>query len=136
MLLNRDAILRAKNLKTEEVHVPEWADAETGDDTVLVKELTGAERDAYEASMRLQRGKEFVANMLNVRAKLVVRTVVGENGERLFTDQDAGALGELSASALDRVFEVAARLSRLSDEDVDELAKNSGAAPSGDSTSA
>lgn len=128
--LSRDAILGADDLQYEDLDVPEWGGI------VRVRSLSGAERDNYEASMRLQRGKEFIANMANVRAKLVVRCVVDEDGKRLFTDNDAPALGEKSAAALDRVFEVAARLSRLSDEDVDELAGNSAAAQSGDSTSA
>jgi hypothetical protein len=39
---------------------------------------------------------------------------------------DINTLGQKSAAALDRVYEVAARLSKISKEDVDELAKNSG----------
>lgn len=128
--LSRDAILGADDLEYEELDVPEWGG------TVRVRSLSGAERDAYEASMRLQRGKEFIANMANIRAKLVAKCVVDENGERIFTDNDAPALGEKSASALDRIFEVAARLSRISDEDVEELGKASESDLAGDSISA
>jgi hypothetical protein len=123
-LLSRAAILEADDLEYEDLEVPEWGG------TVRVRALTGAERDAYEASMRQQRGKEFIANLANVRAKLVVRSVVDDDGERIFSDQDANALGKKSAAALDRIFECSARLSRLSDEDVEELAKNSEAGQS------
>lgn len=129
LLLGREAILAATSLKTEDVEVPEWGG------TVRVRELTGTELDAYQASMRQQKGKNYVLNEANIRAKLVVRSVVGDEGERLFSDQDAAALGKLSAAALDRVFEVAARLSRISDEDVEEMAKNSEADQSEGSTS-
>lgn len=129
MLLTKDVILSADDLGHEDLEVPEWGG------TVRIRALTGAERDAYEASMQQQRGKNFVRNLANVRAKLVVRTVIGEDGERLFTDSEANALGRKSAAALDRIFEVAAKLSRLSEEDVEELAGKSESGPSGDSTS-
>jgi hypothetical protein len=141
MLLDKDAILKAEDLTTEECDVPEWGG------TVLVRALSGTERDSYESSCMQERpvldarGKpikgrtEMVRTLANVRAKLVVRCIVDSDGSRLFTDTDAAALGEKSAAPLDRVFEVAARLSRLSEEDIEELAKNSGAAQSGDSSS-
>jgi hypothetical protein len=135
MPLSRDAILQANDLETREVHVPEWADPVTGDDLVIVRALSGKERDAYESSMVQQRGKEMIRNLANIRAKLVVKCVVDENGERLFADQDANALGQKSAAALDRVFEVAAELSRLTDEDIEELGKGSEETPAGDSSS-
>jgi hypothetical protein len=128
-LLSRDLILDANDLGFEDLEVPEWGG------TVRVRALTGAERDAYEASMSQQRGKNYVRNLANIRAKLVVRSVVDENGDRLFTDQDANALGTKSAAALDRIFEVAAKLSRLSEEDVEELAGKSDSDPNDDSSS-
>jgi hypothetical protein len=141
VLLSREEILEAQDLETEIVPVPEWG----GD--VRVKGLTGEERDSYEAACLQERpsydakGKqvrgrtEMARNLSNVRAKLVARSIVGEDGERLFTDHDVAVLGKKSAAALERVFDVAARLSRLSDEDVEELAGNSDAAQSGDSPS-
>jgi hypothetical protein len=133
--LGKAAILAADDLVRREVHVPEWADPESGADTVLIRGLTGAERDEYEASMVRQRGNEMVANLSNIRAGLVLRCCIDENGNRLFTGTDLGALGEKSAAALDRVFDAAAALSRLNEKDIGELAGNSAAAPSGDSAS-
>jgi hypothetical protein len=141
MPLNRDQILKAEDLDTEWVPVPEWAGE------VLVKALTGRERDAYENSCMAERpvldatGKpvkgqtQMVRNLGNVRAKLVARSIVDDDGNRLFGDTDVSALGEKSAAALDRVFEVAARLSRLNDEDIEELAGKSAAGQPGDSAS-
>jgi hypothetical protein len=133
--LGRDAILKASALKTEEVSVPEWADPGSGDDVVLVRELRGRERDEWEASLAVQRGRQMVPDVANMRAKLAARTIVGEDLEPLFSQQDVNALGELSAAALDRVFEVASRLSGLNPADVEEMSGNSGAAPSGGSAS-
>ena len=107
--LDKAAILTADDLGRREVAVPEWGG------TVLIRGLTGAERDAYEASMLRQRGTEMVANLQQIRAGLVARCCIGADGERLFTDHDVGALGEKSAAALDRVFEACAGLSRLTE---------------------
>ena len=133
--LGHDAILRATALRTEEVKVPEWADPETGADVVLVRELRGRERDEFEASLAVQRGKQVVPDTANMRAKLVARSVVGDDGEPLFSQQDVAALGELSAAALNRVAEVASRLSGLREEDLEEMAGNSAAADGGASVS-
>jgi hypothetical protein len=86
-LLSRDQILEANDLETREVDCPEWGGS------VLVRALSGRERDAWEASLVQMRGKQQVPQMGNVRAKLVVRCCVDENGERLFSDADVKALG-------------------------------------------
>ena len=117
-LLSKEAILQAQDLPTELVPVPEWGGE------ILVRGLTGAERDAFEQSIVEQRGKSTRINLRNLRAKLVAMTVVDEQGNRLFSDDEAEALGRKSAAALNRVFEVAQRLSGLRPEDVEELAGN------------
>lgn len=118
--LDRDTILKASALKTEEVPVPEWGGS------VLVRELNGRQRDEWEASLAVQRGRQMVPDVANMRAKLVARTVVGADLKPLFTQQDVNALGELSAAALDRVFDVASRLSGLNEADLEEMQGNSG----------
>jgi hypothetical protein len=121
VLLTRDAILKsAGSLRTEEVPVPEWGG------TVLVRELTGRGRDEWEASLTAMRGDRIVPDTANLRAKLVARCAVGEDGEPLFSLQDVNALGELSAAALNRVSDAASRLSGLKEEDLEEMGKASG----------
>lgn len=117
-LLSREAILQAQDLPTEDVEIPEWGG------TIRVRGLTGAERDAFEQSIVETRGKNTRMNLRNIRAKLVALTVVDEDGNRIFNDEDAEALGKKSAAALDRIFAVAQRLSGLRPEDVEELAGN------------
>ena len=126
MTLGKEAILSANDRTVEVVAVPEWG----GD--VTVKTMSGTERDAFEQS--IVQGKDKM-DLANVRARLCVRCIVGDDGERVFGDGDAIALGAKSAAALDRVFGAAQKLNGLSADDVEELAGNSEAAPSGDSTS-
>jgi hypothetical protein len=118
--LTRDAILAAATLRTEEVDVAEWGGV------VLVRELRGRERDEWEASLAVQRGRAMVPDVANMRAKLVARCIVTADLEPVFSQQDVAALGELSAAALDRVFEVASRLSGLSEADLEVASGNSG----------
>jgi len=114
-MLNRESILQTNDLPSELVSVPEWGGE------VYVRTLTGTERDAFEQALS---GKKNKPNLDNVRARFAVLTICDENGKRLFSDGDVKALGEKSASALDRVFEVASRLNGFSSEDAEELAKN------------
>ena len=129
-LLTRDAILAAPDMLTEEVPVPEWGGM------VLVRGLTGTERDAFEEEMITGKGKNRDVNLANFRARLIVKSVVDKGGKRLFTQADMVALGGKSAAAIQRVFQVAMRLSGMSEEDVEELTKNSEPGQSDSSTSA
>jgi len=123
MRLSKEDILKAEDLGTEEVDVPEWGGS------VLVRGMTGAERDAFEVAGRDQRtGQRRPDALSNVRAKLVARCVVDDDGTRLFTDADVAALGEKSGAAIDRVFAVAARLSGLGEEDQEEMTRDFGLA--------
>ena len=65
MRLSRDDILKAADTAPEEVDIPEW------NGTVLVRGMTGKERDAFELSlMQPGRGGRREVNPVNVRAKL------------------------------------------------------------------
>lgn len=130
-MLSREQILSADDRKTEDVQVPEWGG------TVRVRALSGAERDAYEAGLvQLRSDGSRRLTMQNARARLVSLSLCDEQGNRLFSDADVSELGDKSAAALERVFNVASRLSGLSDGDVEEMTETFADAPSGDSTSA
>ena len=127
--LNRDLILNADDIKTKEIEVPEWGG------TVLVKALNGHERDSFEGSIMKGTGVNAKVDIENIRAKLVVRSIVGEDGKRLFSDSDAEILSRKSAAALDRVFDAAQKLSGIGNDDLKDLVKNSEADQNADSIS-
>ena len=118
-LLTKEAILAADDLPSEIVPVPEWGGE------VKVRSISGKERDGLEAA--ISAGKKV--DLSNIRARLVALSVVGEDGKPLFAPADVEALGGKSAKALDRVFDVAQRLSGLRKEDVEDLVKNSASGP-------
>lgn len=127
--LKRDDIMKVQDLTFEEVDVPEWGGQ------VRVKMMTGSERDAYEASLYELKGQEVKMNRDDVRAKLLVKCLVDENNNRLFTDAEIKMLGKKSSKVLDKLFTVAQRLNAMTDEDVKKLEKNSVSEGEGTSTS-
>ena len=127
MLLTRDALVTAAEsggVPTERIAVPELVQ----DGYVIVRGMTGWERDAWERSLIKGRGKRRDIDTENVRARLAVRCLVDEAGARIFRDDEAGILGKLRVDVLQRIFEVAQKLSGVSDEDIDELGSPSGPA--------
>lgn len=128
-LLTKAQILGVADLEHEDVDVPEWGG------TVRVQMLTGAERDAFEQEIVTRQGKKVQMNLANVRARLVALCLVDEEGQRVFGESDVKALGRKSALALNRVFEVAQRINGLTEQDMEELAGNSGSGQSEDSIS-
>lgn len=118
--LSRQTILTADDIKAEEVDVPEWGGK------VLIKAMTGTQRDAFEASIvdYSSNTKNPKMKLDNARAKLLVKTIVDEDLNPIFTAADIEALGLKSAAAMDRCYAVASRLSKISPEDVEELTKN------------
>ncbi len=114
--LSRDAILAADDRELEAVDVPEWGGE------VLLRALSGADRDAFE--LEAFGSKQAGEGMRNVRAKLVSRCIVDQDGNRLFEDADVEALGQKSAAALNRLFEKCRTMNGFTDQDVADLEKN------------
>ena len=112
--LSRAAIFATNDVKTEVVNVPEWGGS------VTVQGMTGAARDRWE-QMLVKAGETSTEN---ARAKLVIVSVIDENGDPLFTEDDIIALGKKSGNALTRISNVAQRLSRLGQSDLDDAVKN------------
>jgi hypothetical protein len=116
-MLSREAILAARDLETVVIEVPEWGGS------VTLRGMSGVDRTHFERSIL----KNETIDIENVYAKLLVRCIVDEAGNRMFTDADADALGAKSAVVLGRLAPVAQRLSGLLQSDVEELKKTSGA---------
>ncbi|MFH8369200.1 hypothetical protein [Streptomyces sp. NPDC018031] len=119
--LSAEQILDAQDLGIEDVDVPEWGG------TVRVRGMSGTERDRFEAGFlgndmkRLPKDKA----MEHYRARLAAACLVDEKGGRLFRSAgEVKRLSEKSADALQRVVDVAMRLSGMSEADQEELTGN------------
>jgi len=119
MTLSRKDILEVNDLTTRVVPIPEWK----GD--VIIKMMTGTERDQFEDSLFEGRGKDRKSNYKNLRAKLLSMCLVGEDGKRLFSDKDIESLGGKSAKALDRLYTIATELNGIGAKEEEALTKNS-----------
>ncbi len=113
-LLDREAILGAKDAHQEVVNVPEWGG------NVCIRAMSGAERDDFRAAIE---GAE-TSLVGKFEAPLLALTMVDEEGKRLFSIDDVEALRAKSATVLDRLAQIALRVNGMSAEAQEEAAKN------------
>jgi hypothetical protein len=117
-LTRKDQILGKTDHLVVEVAVPELGNGAR----LRIRMLSAAERDAFEAEQikRRREGREYE----NLRARFAVLVIVDEHGERVFSDDDALAVGQQGAAWVDRVFTVGSRHNALSAADEETLRKN------------
>jgi len=128
---------RAAGPPRDEIDVPEWGGS------VLLQAMTGTARDSYEASitgntMPASKNAPRRLNLANVRARLVARCMIDDDGNPIYDHNnpaDIDELGGMDSAGLDRVFTACKKLCGISDEDIDALTKNSQADPNGASGS-
>ncbi len=109
--LTRDAILRVEDLPLHEVAVPEWGGM------VLIRAMTGGERDRFEAAWKQDPSSD-------IRARLAQATLCNPAGDLIFKLEDVPSLSAKSSKALDRIFTAATIHNGITDRDVEELRKN------------
>jgi len=122
-MLNKEQILAAKDIKSEVVKCPEWGGE------VLVMGLTLAEKDKWQTSI-IEDGK---VNMEGATARLCALSMRDDDGGLMFADSDVIELSKKAATPLDRIFQVAQKLSGLGAGEVEEVVKNSEATQTEDS---
>jgi hypothetical protein len=129
-LLNKAAIKAANDVRFEDVEVPEW------DGEVRVRALTGRERDAYEASGVVSGPNGSLQRRMpaDIRSRLLVMCLVDEAGERLFSDTEIKDLAAKDGAVIDRLFDVATRISGLGKKGVEAKKGNSESGQSDSST--
>lgn len=101
--------------------------------TVYLKGLSGKQRDVWEQWIVVGEGKN--RHLRNVRGKLLARTMCDEAGKRLFEDVDSEWIGDLPGSVISPLYDIAARLSGLSEKIKTDLEKFSEAEGTGASSS-
>lgn len=105
---------------------------------VFVREMTAKEKSTFETSLtkripsfgqgKNKKSEEIVSNIEDIRVKLAICTLCDEKGERLFemVPQIIKKLGEqISASNMERIADVANRLNKMTQDEQEELTKNS-----------
>ena len=118
-MLDKQAIFGANDIKTEEVFVEGWKGK------VIVKGLTGNERDAWEQRiMESRKGDTGKYDLRLLKARFVIASVVDAEGNRTFSEADVEQLNLKGAKSIQTVYDVGQRLSGLSNEEADKIAGN------------
>ena len=139
-ILTRDQILHMDDVKREKTFIPEW------NGEMYVRGMTARERSELESDiLGAKTTEESRAVMARSKLKIAAWCSVDSRGNRLFDDEEdkdgevvrtaVEILGEKNASAVERIFGVAMRLSKMSEEDLKAQVKNSSGTPSEDSSS-
>ena len=113
----RKSIFEVDDIPTQVVEVPEWGVE------ILVKGMNGKGRANF-----LKRSTDADGNVSyeNFYPELVIATAFDpESGEQIFDSADRDTLNTKSGVALNRIAEVAQRLSGLGSDDVGEAKKDS-----------
>jgi len=98
-------------------------------DFVYVRQMTGRERDKFEQSL-IKENKNaeggFERALDDFRAKLAVCTICDEKGNLQLTPPDAPLLSQrMSAARLEKIVNKAQEMNKISEEDKENLTKNS-----------
>ena len=131
-LLNFDDIVASQDKEYEDVDVPEWGG------TVRIATMSGEDRDRWELSMMQADDSSERGFKLNFdaysRVRLVAMCLVDDNFNRIFvTKEQIEKLSQKSGKVMDLLYDVAQRVNGITDEDIDDLEKNSKSAQNGDS---
>ena len=114
-IVSREAFLKPVERRKEDVPLPEL-----GNGTVIpVWGMTVRERNAFEA--RSNRNK---TTRRQTREQIVIACCRDDDGKPIFTEADVAQLGDQQAAMVERIINVAMRLSGFTEDDVEQLAKN------------
>lgn len=130
IVLSLDQIMAADDLQTEWVAIPEWAPK--GDPNrevygLFVRSLNGKERADWQQASMLGNGKNATINFQQTTVKLVSLACVDAAGKPVFTAAAANQLRQKNSAILERISDVAMRLSGIGDEEMATVSGNSNA---------
>jgi len=124
VLLTRENLLRKEKLKTVEIDL--------GDNQIVyVRQMTGHEREQFENLLvkKIRKGGKVVdyqQSMEDFRAKLVVNCLCDDKGVNILQPGDYATLSQnMSAKRLTKIADAAGKLNGITEEDKEELVKNS-----------
>ncbi len=127
---SRDTVQQADDIKREWVDVPEWQGG------CWVRGLTAVERSRLERTGMTEDGKVNPLAFDHFRIRLVILAAVDDDNKPLFKNTDLPMLEKKSIQAVERIADVASRLSAITAADVESLTGKSATTPNGASPTA
>ena len=124
-LLTRMELLTKEKLEVVKVEL-------NATDFIYVRQMTGHERDQFEQSL-LKKNKDTKGMVIgyeqateDFRAKLAVQTVCDAEGSLILKSNDYLVFSQsISAKKLEKIINVAQKLNAISEEDKEDILKNS-----------
>lgn len=139
MPLDRDKILALRGRKSRVQVVDHPRVVEFFGEPVHVRVMGGTERDSYEESnmevRRVGNKTDVRSRMTGSRARLVVRCLSDEQGNRLLKDEDAGVVGTFDGEVLDALVDACQQINGLTRQAEEDALKNSESDRNGNSGS-
>lgn len=137
-MLTRDMILQAQDFEKEEVDIPEWGGS------VFIRSMTVAASDVIQLLFIRLGGGELAANqngsirdpdaLKGLKVAMVSRCLCDEKGELIFNDNEGRAILETKSNVvMDRLYDVAMRINKMGDDEVEQEKKDLPATDSTDS---
>lgn len=125
-LLDRKSLLKKEEVQIVKVELGK-------DEFVYVRQMSGRERDTFEQSL-IKEVKDaagtvtgYDRTLMDFRAKLAVVTLCDEKGVSLLQPSDYEMLSiNMSAKRLEKIVNEAQKLNAITEEDKENLVKNSG----------
>jgi hypothetical protein len=123
-MLGKEGLLKKEELKVKRVELDDG-------DFVFVRQMTGRERDRFDQSLMNEKkdrkgNTTYERNLNDFRAKLAVCTVCDEQGQNLLEWDDYKTLSSnMSSARLEKIVSEAQDLNRITEEDKENLVKNS-----------
>ena len=118
--VTREMLLTPVQRPQEIVSLPELGDGVQ----VIVTGMTAKERSEFDQQFVSRKGDTMHKRVAEGRERIVVACCRDEEGNRLFTSDDVAQLGKQSGLIIERIVDVAQRISGIGKNDLEEAAKN------------
>lgn len=118
--ITRESILQPSKRRFAEVVIPDWG-------KFRIRSLTELERSRFETSIRDKRGQLVADKMVDLKCRLIVLSVVDHDGNQLLQNSDIETLRQRDSKDTNQLVDAIQRHCGISDVDLEDLEKNSGA---------
>lgn len=127
MKLTRDHLLRKRPRRTKQFTFPDDFGDLAGQ-SFTVQAMTARERSEFETQFS-RKGKPIPERQREIRQRLVIATVIDDNGMPLFADDDLGQLSEVDGAVIEYMATASQELNQITNDDLEEIEKNSETTP-------
>lgn len=118
-MLSREELLKGIFLRQESLDIPELGGR------VILQEMSAPDYLTYQKFLQEDAPEKGQVNMQTAYAKMAVRGIVDEKGERVFQDEDVSHLARMPYRILGPIAEAFTRVNGATKEAQEEAVKNS-----------